>query len=240
MRKNADLGGVAEEWERLWKLSKDKWFRHPRYQETIARILKDRLAGRIVLDIGCGTGDYLSRLEGACIPVGLDISAGALRLARGHRVVASAECLPFKTGSLGGIFSIGTFHCLPHPGEMLKEAHRVLAADGLLILIVPSATSLPALIKRFLDPLFRFVFRMLENDRMPDIHRTYSLRALGEMVTRSGYAVLEHHRVHIGYAFRSPLIRLPLTAIEKLCLRRMAEEIVVVCARTACTPRTRD
>ena len=233
MTTRADEHGSLEDWERMWSLSKDKWFRHPRYQEAVAGILRKWLAGKVVLDVGCGPGDYLARLRDACTPVGVDISLEALKHAGGPRVIGSAESLPFRQGSLDGIYSIGTFHSLPHPEEMLREGRRVLGKGGLLILVVPSSRSLPGLLKRLFDPLFRLVFRTLENDRMPDIHRTYSLRELREVLSLGGYAVLEHHLLHIGYVFRSPLIRLPLTAIEKLRLRRMAEEIVIVCTPTS-------
>lgn len=229
MTTSADSRGTVENWEQMWALSKDKWFRHPAFQERIAAILKKWFAGRIVLDIGCGTGDYLRRLEGCCTTVGVDISLEALRLARGHRILSSAENLPFQSGSVGGVFSIGTFHCLERPEEMLTEARRVIARDGLLILVVPNARSLPAFFERHFDRLLRRICRTLEKDEIPNIHRVYAVEELVGLLARSGYVTVTHEKVHIGYAFKSPLIRLPLLFIEKLRLHRMAEEIVVVC-----------
>jgi SAM-dependent methyltransferase len=232
MKKNAEHRGTLKNWEQMWSLSKDKWFRHPAFQEKIAGILKKWFAGRTILDIGCGTGDYLNKLRESCIPIGVDISLEALRLAQGHRVLASAESLPFKTGSAGGIFSIGTFHCLEHPEDMLKEVRRTLANDGLLILVMPSGRSLPAFFNRYFHAFLRRIFRRLERDEIPDIHRLFTIEALIELLVQNGYCAISHEMVHIGYAFKSPLIRLPLILIEKLRLHRMAEEIVVVCTPT--------
>jgi len=229
---NSEKSGTAKEWEGLWQLSKDKWFRHPAYQKKITGILKRWFTGRTVLDIGCGTGDYLYRLAGSCRAFGVDISLEALKLAGGRCVLASAERLPFKAGSLDGIFSSGMLHCLEYPENMLKEAKRVLEKDGLLILIVPSTRSLPVLLKRYFEGPLRLVFRLLENDRLPDIHRTYKLESLINLLSDNGYKTIGHELVHIGFTFKSALIRFPLTAIEKLGLHSMAEEIVIICKPT--------
>ena len=229
MKSSAERPGTTKNWEEMWQLSKDKWFRHPSFQEKIASILKKWFAGMAVLDIGCGTGDYLRKLRGFCRPFGVDISLEALHLAGGSCVLASADRLPFKAHSLGGIFSIGTFHCLEHPEEMLKELKSVLHKDGVLILVVPSSHSLPAFIERHFEGLLRLVCRLLEKDRIPDIHRTYKLETLIELLAENGYETKDHELVHIGATFRSPLIRFPLTAIEKLGLHSMAEEIVIIC-----------
>jgi len=229
MTTNADTRGTVENWEQMWSLSKDKWFRHPRYQQTIAGILKKWLAGRIVLDIGCGTGDYLARLTGACTPVGVDISLEALRLAGGLRVIGSAESLPFRTGAIGGVFGIGMFHSLERPEEMLREVRRVIGAGGLLILVVPSAHSLAAVASRCFGGVLRHLFQSLESDAIPEIHRFFTVKALTGLLARNGYRTIAVEMVHIGYTFKSPLVRLPLLLVEKLRLHRMAEEIVAVC-----------
>lgn len=225
----ADDRGTLENWERMWSLSKDKWFRHPRYQEKIAGVLRKWFAGKIVLDVGCGTGDYLALLDGSCTPVGVDISIEALRLARGLRVIGSGEALPFKAGSVGGVYGIGMFHSLERPEEMLDEVRRVLAPGGILVLVVPSAHSLPAMLTRCSGGLLRRIFKSLEDDAVPDIHRFSTVASLTALLAKHGLRPVDVEMVHIGYTFKSPLIRLPLLLVEKLRLRRMAEEIVVVC-----------
>lgn len=229
MTTRADDRGTMENWEQMWVLSKDKWFRHPRYQRTITDILKRWLSGRIVLDVGCGTGDYLALLGDSCTTVGVDISLEALRLARGLRVIGSGEALPFRTGSVGGVCGIGMFHSLERPEEMLEEVRRVLAPGGLLILVVPSAHSLPAVLTRCFGPFLRRIFKSLEGDAVPDIHRFSTVASLKELLARHGLRPVDVEMVHIGYTFKCPLIRLPLLFVEKLGLRRMAEEIVMVC-----------
>lgn len=232
MTTRADDRGTMENWEQMWSLSKDKWFRHPRYQQTIAGILKQQLSGRIVLDVGCGTGDYLALLGGSCTPVGVDISLEALRLARGLRVIGSGDALPFRTGSVGGVYGIGMFHSLERPEEMLKEVRRVLGPGGLLILVVPSAHSLAAVASKCFGGILRRIFQSLEADAIPDIHRFFTVKSLTELLERNKFRSIGVKMVHIGYTFKSPLVRLPLLLVEKLGLRRMAEEIVLVCRPT--------
>ncbi|MGC4814831.1 class I SAM-dependent methyltransferase [Micromonospora sp. DT228] len=96
-----------------------------------------------LLDVGCGTGALLetaaSRLPGARL-VGADPAEQMARLARrrlpaGAQVVCSgAEPLPFADGAFAVVVSTMAFNFWPRPVEGLREAARVLAPDGLLVI----------------------------------------------------------------------------------------------------------
>jgi SAM-dependent methyltransferase len=101
--------------------------------------------GQCVLDVGCGSGLFLRELLAArpgLKAVGLDNSSQAVTTARrryGIRVIA-ADLLhsPFSDGSFD---LITMFHVLEHlsdPAAYLAAAHRLLAAEGKLVLQTPN------------------------------------------------------------------------------------------------------
>jgi SAM-dependent methyltransferase len=87
-----------------------------------------------VLEVGCGTGRWLTELAPhAARCLGLDYSFGMLRQARGRGVVApliqgEAGALPFPTAGF-------ELHHFPHPARFISEARRVLRPGGTLALV---------------------------------------------------------------------------------------------------------
>lgn len=97
-----------------------------------------------VLDVGCGTGVVIRELAGVLHPAstfhGADVSAGLLKEARKRAPHLRAEWDQIAPGSLpyaDGAFDVVTMHTLlshvPDPAQLLREAKRVLAPDGRLI-----------------------------------------------------------------------------------------------------------
>jgi SAM-dependent methyltransferase len=76
-------------------------------------------------------------------PVGIDDSAGPLRVARAHApalplVRGDALLTPFRSASFDIVFSAYVAeHFEDGPDHLLREAHRLLKPDGLLLLTVP-------------------------------------------------------------------------------------------------------
>jgi len=89
------------------------------------------LAGRLVLDLGAGTGvaGRAALAAGARRVVGADLSEGMLRRGRGETpVLADAVALPFRDGAFDLVLAA---FCLNHLGRVedgLAEARRVGAA----------------------------------------------------------------------------------------------------------------
>jgi ubiquinone/menaquinone biosynthesis C-methylase UbiE len=103
-------------------------------------------AGR-VLDIGCGTGELAQRIRdehpGTAV-VGCDFSTGMLARARAKNQAASwvqgdACRLPFRDGAFDVVISTEAFHWFPDQDAALREACRVLAHDGRLLLALRCA-----------------------------------------------------------------------------------------------------
>ena len=85
--------------------------------------------GKIV-EIGSG-GGFLKEVEPAVI------CSDVLELP-GNDLTFSALEMPFEDEELSVLFMIDTFHHIPDAGKFLKEAERVLAPGGAVIMIEPA------------------------------------------------------------------------------------------------------
>ena len=101
-----------------------------------------------VLDIGTGPG-HIPLLIAERLPesriVGVDLAPSMLRLAERRRAASShrdrivfqpadAKALPFADGGFQTVCSNTLLHHLPEPAAFLREAARVLAAGGVLLI----------------------------------------------------------------------------------------------------------
>lgn len=105
-------------------------------------IARDRGEGWIV-DLGCGDGALLSRVEGA--RVGIDLSIVALR--RGGdipRICADLEGprIPIRDGAARSCILLDSLPYLHSPRALMEEIGRVLRPGGRVIVSVPNARQL--------------------------------------------------------------------------------------------------
>jgi SAM-dependent methyltransferase len=100
------------------------------------------LAGRVVLDAGCGAGRFAEiALEAGARVVAVDLSEAAYacrrtieRFPSEKRLVLRADLdeLPLREGSFDGIYSLGVLHHTPDPLSTLRGLVRFLAPGGRL------------------------------------------------------------------------------------------------------------
>jgi len=112
----------------------------------IRRLNKHKPKGKI-LDIGCGSGDFLLRMkEKGWDAYGVDTSKEACYLAREKLKEKVYNCELEQCCFPNNHFDIVTlWHVLehvPNPNHMLKEINRILKSDGILILEVPNIGNL--------------------------------------------------------------------------------------------------
>jgi 23S rRNA (guanine745-N1)-methyltransferase len=115
--------------------------------DMLARLLPESLPGCIV-DVGAGTGYYLATVLDRLTDrngIALDVSKYALRrAARAHRRISAVACdvwrgLPLLTGSAAAMLDIFS-------PRNTTEFRRVLAPDGLLVVVTPDRAHLAELV----------------------------------------------------------------------------------------------
>lgn len=102
--------------------------------------LLNPLTNAIVLDVGCGTANYLFQLKGLPIHgVGLDLSAGMLTQARSKDpnamlIQANATFMPFLGEAFDAVYCVQAFHHISDRGAFLSEASRLLRNGGRFVI----------------------------------------------------------------------------------------------------------
>ncbi len=101
------------------------------------------LAGKDVLEVGCGRGggaSYIARYLGPRSMTGLDFSTTAIghcvryRQAPGLRFVhGDAQSMPFADQSFDAVVNVESSHCYSDMDRFLAEVHRVLRPGGELL-----------------------------------------------------------------------------------------------------------
>ena len=107
--------------------------------------LRSFAAGQKVLDIGCGTGDYLFEIrEIIASGCGVDYTEKAVGAAQSKKAAlsaanlefmkANARQLPLTDATFGLVYSFSALACIPDVHEVVAEVGRVLAPGGVAVL----------------------------------------------------------------------------------------------------------
>ena len=107
----------------------------------------DGITFSAILDVGCGTGTFLSMISNRFdVEVsGIDISSGMIEKSRellgelADLRVGDSEHLPWNDLSFDVVTCIASFHHYPNPELVLKEMRRVLKDGGSVIIADPWA-----------------------------------------------------------------------------------------------------
>ena len=101
------------------------------------------LAGKRVLEVGCGHGggaSYLTRALDPASYVGLDMNRAGIEFCRRRHqlpglefVQGDAQNLPFPRESFDAVINIESSHCYPHFDRFLGEVERVLRPGGVFL-----------------------------------------------------------------------------------------------------------
>ena len=132
----------------VWFLGTETWAKHvlERALNDLEGLIENRRASYpIIVDVGCGYGRSFEMLHDRFRPiriVGIDVDSKMLAISRQeaekHRLVvdlkqASSSSLPIPAESVDMVFCHQTFHHLIDQHDALREFHRVLKPDGVLL-----------------------------------------------------------------------------------------------------------
>jgi len=137
-----------------------------------------------VLDVGCGTGEFIFRLAGYSDNLrlnGLDFSSDMIKTAKAKssedRInfkVGDAENLPYEDESFDVITCSNSFHHYPNQKKAVSEMHRVLKKRGRLMIVDGSKETL---LGKFIFGIFvenweEKVYHMLAREIRELFHKT--------------------------------------------------------------------
>jgi ubiquinone/menaquinone biosynthesis C-methylase UbiE len=132
----SEYSKAAKDYDTKWSFYVDSTTR-----ETMARLRMEPAAR--VLDVGCGTGELLSRIAAKYpaatlagldpVPEMLDMAKRKLSPAVDLRVGWAGE-LPWPDRSFDVVVSCNMFHYITHPVAAVKEMERVLVPGGQLVI----------------------------------------------------------------------------------------------------------
>jgi ubiquinone/menaquinone biosynthesis C-methylase UbiE len=149
----------------VWFLGTETWTKHvlKRAIDDLDRLIAHRRASYpVILDVGCGFGRSFKMLSDRFRPLqmlGVDVdpamlAAASLETKRHGLAVelrrASSSSLPFADGSVDMVFCHQTFHHLVDQHRALREFHRVLKRDGVLLFAESTRTYIHSWIIRLL------------------------------------------------------------------------------------------
>lgn len=131
---------IADHFDRLM----DPYDLSRRLEVVFDLLLPEDIAGRSLLDVGCGTGWFSRRaFERGARVTSLDISHALVEKALNRTpsvcpVVGSALVLPFASGSFDLVVSSEVIEHTSRPNVAVQEMSRVLNRTGLLVLTCPN------------------------------------------------------------------------------------------------------
>lgn len=172
-----------------------------RYKVRVVRNMilqsrKDR-----ILDVGCGAGFMLTRLESFfSSAVGIDMSEDALAMARRYSKadfrVANAENLPFANESFDCVVSTDAFEHIPDDAAAAREIARVLKPGGIMVVYVPSRKGLLSGTK------CASLYHEKDAGHLKD-ERYYTMESLKSMAMQAGLTVqsIGYHNVFFQELF---------------------------------------
>ena len=195
-RSNKEHQRLAADYDRRWA----------HYIEvTTGETLKllDPEAGHRIVDVGCGTGALLARLDGSGLdltgvdPAGAMLSRARQRLsAEVDLVNASAARLPFPDDCFDHWVCSSAWHYFTEPRAALEEARRVLRSGGYLVLTDWCGSALQM---RLLGMWLGLTGR--------DLHRVWALDALKMLLESHGFTVVEQRRFRVRPAWSMMTVR---------------------------------
>lgn len=218
MRKYFVPAGEEDHWDALWEATPlEERLRHAR-EDFLAPVFARYLPRRgKILEAGCGVGHYVLVYGAQGYDIeGVEESAVAVGKARERYpelpvYQADVRALPYPSGSLAAYFSGGVLeHFEEGPAAALREAHRVLQDDGVLLLTVPYLN----LLRRLRDAVLagRRLYRIVSgftHESAPDglvfYQYAFTRREAVSVLEQAGFVAVATRGVQIVWGARKLL-----------------------------------
>lgn len=147
---DASLDSLYVAFENRFRGSTDEIARRALRYMPLFRASEPVAAGGVVLDIGCGRGEFLSQLKAHnFVPRGLDLNSAmvAEARARGHDVVEGDAIAYLQSQPAASLAAITGFHIVEHIPfkalvQMFDAAWQALAPGGMVLFETPNPENL--------------------------------------------------------------------------------------------------
>jgi SAM-dependent methyltransferase len=152
-------------------------------------------AGSSVCDLGCGLEAAFLNYAGDKISHGVGVDDQVEDGVRGRwwRIRGNIGApLPLESGQFDHVVMLAVLEHLPDPAPVLREAHRILAPGGSLIMTWPS---------EMVDPLLKVLYALgLISDEMEsnEHQKRIPVEALRAMLQQIGFKEFHHERFELG------------------------------------------
>lgn len=174
-----------------------------------------------VLDVGCGTGFFSSKIkEVARAEVyGIDFSKKALKHAKGYGIKTKRADLnsriPFNNSEFDMVNCGEVIEHMYNPDNLLREIHRVLKPDGYLLITTPNLASWYNRIALLLgiQPFFTeistenkrlgysFLKRFVDNGKPIGHVRIITLKGLKDLLKFHNFKVIEVRGAYVPFRY---------------------------------------
>jgi SAM-dependent methyltransferase len=188
----------------------------PRHLCRLARLFEP-WRGRKLLDVACGTGEWLMAVNGlGAITVGIDISQVALDACNRYLTNTELHCspaenLPFGDREFDFISCLGALEHFLDPQSALREMVRVAKPNAMFLLLVPNSGFLTQRLG-----LYR------GTDQVDLREEARSLEGWKELFQSAGLRIERRWRdLHVlstSWIFRAPWYQWPIRAGQALVL----------------------
>jgi SAM-dependent methyltransferase len=156
-------------------------------ERLLERVRDVRREFPLALELGCHTGQMATLLDG-CPQIGrllqADLSHEMVRRARGPRLVADEEALPFGRSCLDLVLSCFSLHWVNDLPGALAQIRYALKPDGLFLAAMPGGTTLAELRESLLRAELE-----VGGGASPRVSPFVDVRAAGMLLQRAGFAL---------------------------------------------------
>jgi SAM-dependent methyltransferase len=189
------------EWSQaVWRLDGEAPPTEDCDRELIHRVMLQHLPKQgLTLDAGCGAGKWPIYLRSLGYRVmGIDISHNAGKLARAGDPalpigVGDVRKIPLRDHSVDAVLSLGVVeHDERGPLEALRDTHRILKRDGLLILSVPFNNLLRRLLVNRMQSWVTWRRRRARM-KLGFVEYRFSRREVRDFLRETGFEIVSAH-----------------------------------------------